>query len=189
MKKLYLILSLTVAVVLTVAAVIAWRAWTTSPEADRVKLTPARVSEIKSMVELQTVEIYEELPLKGSIGKRHLVGRMAMEGTVGFNLEKLQVAERGDTIVVTLPPAKVTLRESTQPGAYQVIDTWSDDLMGSAQFSTAEENVMKRKLLEGAERGIYNKGYVASARANAERSVKRLLEASTGRPVVVMSYE
>lgn len=184
MKKLYLIAAVAVAVVVLVAGFMLVRAWNSSPEVERYTITPARISEIKSMVELSTVEIYEDVPLKAHVGKRHLVGSMTLEGSVGFDLEQLSVEERGDTIIVRLPKEKVTLRESTADGAYRVIDTWNDDPFGKSGFTAAEENEMKRKVLASAERNIYRKGYVADARRQARQSVTRLLETASGRPVV-----
>lgn len=185
MKKVYAIIIILAVAAVAVAGFVTVRNWQSSPEPERVRLAPAKVSEIKSMVELSTVELYEELPLKGSIGKRHLVARVLMEGSVGFDLEKLKVSERGDTIVVTLPPARVTLRESTRPGAYTVIDTWNDEPFGSAQFTTAEENALKRRFTESAVRGVYRRGDVKRARAAAIESVTTLLSGATGRPVIV----
>lgn len=185
MKKIYVFLVILAVVAVAVAGFWAVREWMTAPEVENVRLVPAKVSEIRSMVELSTVELYEELPLKASIGKRHLVARVVMEGSVGFDLDRLKVTERGDTIVVKLPPERVTLRESTRPGSYTVIDTWSDDPFGSAQFTTAEENALKRRFTESAVRGVYRRGDVRRARQSAAESVRTLLSGATGRPVVV----
>ena len=186
-RKIYTLLILLALLAAVAAGVILWRSWQSAPAADRARLSPARVSEIKSMVELSTVDIYEEIPLKGSIGKRHLVARVALEGSVSFDLDSLRVEERGDTVKVILPAAKVELRESTRPGSYEVIDVWNDALFGSAQFTTAEENALKRRLIDSAEKEIYRKGYVSEARRRAARSVADLLSGTTGRPVVVVS--
>lgn len=186
-RKIYTSLIILVTLAALTAGVILWRSWQSAPVADRARLSPARVSEIKSMVELSTVDIYEEIPLKGSIGKRHLVARVALEGSVSFDLDSLRVEERGDTVKVFLPPGKVELRESTRPGSYEVIDVWNDGMFGSAHFTTAEENALKRRLIESAVKGIYCKGYVVEARRRAARNVADLLSATTGRPVVVVS--
>ncbi len=186
-RKIYTSLIILVTLAALTAGVILWRSWQSAPVADRARLSPARVSEIKSMVELSTVDIYEEIPLKGSIGKRHLVARVALEGSVSFDLDSLRVEERGDTVKVFLPPGKVELRESTRPGSYEVIDVWNDGMFGSAHFTTAEENALKRRLIESAVKGIYRKGYVVEARRRAARNVADLLSATTGRPVVVVS--
>lgn len=185
-KKIYIALVSAAIVLVACLAVYAVRKWRSSPEVEHVTLTPARISEIRSMVELSTVEIYEELPLKGRIGTRHLVARVAMEGTVSFDLDSLRVSEQGDTITVTLPPEKVVMRESTRPGSYKVIDVWNDNAFGPSQFTTSEENALKRRFMESARRGVYRKGYVREARQRAARSVARLLSSSTGRPVRVI---
>lgn len=188
-RKIYVALIIAALAASVFLAVRAVRKWRESPEPDRVTVSPARVSEIRSIVELSTVDIYEELPLKGRIGSRHLVAQVAIEGSVSFDLDKLRVEEHGDTITVTLPPEKVVMRESTRPGSYRVIDVWNDDMFGRSYFTVAEENALKRRFMESAVRGVYRKGYVADARRRAARDVARLLSASTGRPVRVITGE
>ena len=185
MRRIYTILVLVLLAVVAAVCFVGVRWWNDSPEAERVTLTPARISEVRPMVALSTVDIYEEMPLKGRIGKRHIVARVALEGSVSFDLEKIGLEDRGDTVVVTLPPATVTLRESTRPDSYRVIDTWNESFLGSANFTAAEENALKRRFMEAARRGVYRKGYVDEAENRARQSVERLLGASTGRPVEV----
>lgn len=119
-NKLFILLALIVVVGLGI-----W--WTLSPDASHVTMAPAKIENVKQMVQLSTLELYEEVPVKGTVDTRHLVGRLALEGTVDFDLEKLQFDEQGDSVTVVLPPEIVTLRESTRPGAYTVIDTWNDE--------------------------------------------------------------
>ena len=51
-------------VVLAVAGIAVWK-WQTSPEVDNVKMTSAKISDIKELAELCTTEIYEDVPGKG----------------------------------------------------------------------------------------------------------------------------
>lgn len=183
MKTLYKIV-LAIAVLATIAISI-WHL--TSPKADRVTLSPAKIENVKQMLRLSTVQLYEEVPVKGHVGKRHLVARLALEGSIDFDLDKLRIEENGDTVKVMLPPEIVTLRESTRPGSYVVIDTWNDNFFGSANITPKEENRMKEITIESAKKGIYTKGYVRKARADAARSLQSLLSATLpDRTVVVL---
>lgn len=186
MKKIYLILSLVVVILVGAGAFGLWQKWQSSPPAERVKYAPAKISDIKSMVELQTVAVWQEVPFKAAIGGRHLVGRVAVEGTIGFDLEKIKLQERGDTIVVTLPQATVTLRESTRPDAYVIYDTWNDRMLGPAVFSTAEENRAKGRVLDTVRRNLEARGEIARAGKTARETVAKLLSTTTGRPVVCL---
>lgn len=183
MKKLYLFLTLGVAAIIAVGVFIAWRAWTSSPPPQRTHLEPARISEIRSMVELQTVDFYREVPFKASIGPRHLVGRITLEGSIGFDLEKVSVSERGDTIDVTLPSASVTVLESTHPEAYKIYDSWSDRPFGKSGFSNAEENEVKRRIVDKEKSRLLSGPAAVQARNDALKAVAQLLANSTGRPV------
>lgn len=160
--------------------------WRMSPETPSAVLTPAKISEIRSMVQLSTLDIYEEVPVKGNIGPRHLVARMAIEGNIAFDLEKLITEMHGDTLVVVLPPEIVTIRESTAPGSYQVIDSWNDKLLSPVRFTTAEENIFKQHAIDGAVQRIYADGYVKQARADAVASLNMLLSTLVTVPVRVV---
>ena len=167
------------------AGVAVW--WALSDDTDDVTLTPANIENIKSVVELSSMEIYEEVPVKGSVGPRHLVGRLAVEGSVNFDLEKLKVEERGDTIAVTLTPEIVTLRESTRPGSYTVIDTWNDNFLGSDNITVAEENRIKGLTMRSVKNRLYAKGIVKQARADAATSVKSLLAPMFPSKIVIVT--
>ena len=139
------------------------------------KIEPARILDIRPMVKLCTVEIYEDIPIKAHIGKRHIFAKAALRGNVSFDLEKTESHWRGDTLFVTLPPEKVEIYESTEPGSYKVIDTWNDRLLGSSNFTTAEENEIKRKVVDAWRDGIYSRGYVKRARREAAANLETML--------------
>lgn len=84
-----------------------------SPDADRITMYPAKIENVKQMVRLSAMQIYEEVPVKGKVGNRHLVAKLALEGSIDFDLDNLKFEEYGDTVRVTLPPEIVTLREHT----------------------------------------------------------------------------
>lgn len=171
------------ALVLACAGVAVW--WKMSPDVDRVTMRDARATDIKSMVRLCSVEIYEDYPIKASIGSRHFFARETLNGTISFDLDSLRSETRGDTLVVTLPREIVEIHESTEPNAYEVIDTWNDRLLGSDKFTVKEENEIKRKAVANYRRRIYAKGYVRRARAEAVANLRAMLAAATGRPVIV----
>lgn len=138
------------------------------------------------MVSLSTVDIYEEQPVNGRIGPKHLVARQTLTGSVSFDLEKLVVDTVGDTLRVILPPETVELYESTEPGSYVVIDTWNDRLLGSG-LTTREENAIKAKAMALARKRIYAKGYVRRARAEAVDNLAQLLRPlAASRPVMII---
>ncbi len=145
----------------------------------------AIVKEVESMVRLCSMDIYEETPVKATIGNRHLFGRITLKGSITFDLERIVLKMSGDTLRVQLPPEKVEILESTDKDSYIVIDTWNDRFMGSGCFTTAEENKIKEKVKQNAIKSIYRKGYVKRARAEAAENLAAMLSALTSKPVVV----
>lgn len=184
MKTIYRIIILLVIAVGAAAAGI-WFFNRPAATAERTTIHPATINEIRPMVQLATIEIYRELPVKAQIGKRHLVARQIVEGSISFDLEKIGLRQQGDTTVVLLPKETITLRESTEPGSYQVIDTWNEKFLGSTNFTIAEENDIKTKSLTQFKKSLYKGRYVDEARAAACRNITGLLSAVTNGPVVV----
>lgn len=172
-----------VSVLAVAAGVLLW--WKYSPGVVRENIRDGRIRDIAPMVQLCTVEFYDEIPLKARKGSRHFFGKLGIEGSISFDLEKIETEYRGDTLVVTLPPEIVTLNESTEPGSYQVIDTWNDSFFGSSGFTAAEENEIKNKVMSGYRWQLYAGGRVRRARREAALSLKGLLSAMTGRVVEI----
>lgn len=181
MNILYLLLAL------AATALTGWLvyAWSSAPDADRAKVEPAKIKNIQEMAQLCTTEIYEDVPIRGRIGTRHIFARMTVNGSISFPLDSTSIHTGHDTIVVTLPRERVEILESTVPGSYQVIDTWNDSFLGSSNFTTAEENKIKDMIRARLVQNLYRSGTVKRARADAAENLKSLISASTGRPVTV----
>lgn len=156
-----------------------------SQQSGDLTIDGAMVKEVESMVRLCSMDIYEETPVKATIGNRHLFGRITIKGSITFDLERIVLKMSGDTLRVQLPPEKVEILESTDKDSYIVIDTWNDRFMGSGSFTTAEENKIKEKVKQNAIKSIYRKGYVKRARAEAAENLTAMLSALTSKPVVV----
>lgn len=156
-----------------------------SQQSGDLTIDGAMVKEVESMVRLCSMDIYEETPVKATIGNRHLFGRITLKGSITFDLERIVLKMSGDTLRVQLPPEKVEILESTDKDSYIVIDTWNDRFMGSGSFTTAEENKIKEKVKQNAIKSISRKGYVKRARAEAAENLTAMLSALTSKPVVV----
>ena len=160
--------------------------WINKPaDVSNVEVEEAKITDISPMLRLCAVEIFDEVPIKGTIGTRHLVAKAALNGSISFDLASIETVESNDSLFVTLPREIVEIFESTEPGSYKVIDTWNDSFFGSSNFTTAEENKIKANAREDYRRNIYEKGYVSRARAEATANLTGLLSSVTGKAVVV----
>ena len=181
MKYIYSILILAV---LAAVGFVAYK-WYAAPDASHITMQEAKITDVTPMLRLCSVEIYDDIPVKGSIGTRHIFAKESLNGSISFDLENVQITETGDTLSVILPREIVDIYESTDAGAYQVIDTWNDSFFGSSNFTTAEENSIKAKVRENYRKEIYRKGYVKRARKEAVDNLTSLLTGLTGKTVIV----
>lgn len=146
----------------------------------------AEIKDVKAMAQLCTVDITEDVPVKGSVGPRHIFARQTINGSISFDLDNLTMEEIGDSVIkVTLPPEIVEIYESTEPNSYVVIDQWTDDFFDSPNLTTAQENAIKSKVRDNFRKKIYAKGYVKRARAEAVVNLTSMLGAMTGKQVTV----
>lgn len=185
MKSVRIIIVSVIVILAVLSGCALYYMWKTSPDVSRSTIYDAKITDISPMLQLCSVEILEDVPIKASIGSRHLFASMAVKGSISFDIDDLEMEEKGDTLIVKLPREIVEIRESTEPGSYKVIDTWNDKLLGSSRFTTAEENLAKAKVRENYRRSLYKRGYVSRARKEATANLTNMLSAVTGRTVIV----
>lgn len=176
--------TLIVLAILVAAGFVAYK-WYTAPDASHVSMKEAKITDVTPMLRLCSVEIYDDVPVSGTIGDRHLFARVALKGSISFDLDSVAMTESGDTLALTLPREIVDIYESTDAGAYEVIDVWCDSFFGSANFTTAEENSIKAQTRDTYRKTIYDKGYISRARKEAVANLTSLLGGLTGKTVIV----
>lgn len=184
MKILTLIKCLLCAALLSVAVWVAVR-WPGRDDSSCTQMRKATIEDVRAMARLVSLEIYEDMPLRDSIGPRHIFARVRVRGSIGFDLDSIRADFSGDTVRVKLPQARVVLDEAAVPGSYEVIDTWNDRLLASSYITPAEENLMKRRLKSRVIRRLHDDGTVEKARQDAAASLERLLEMAWQTPVTV----
>lgn len=175
-------------IILIVGIGIAWVAFDRMNNEERTPagILPAQIAEIKPMIELCSVELIRELPIRARVGHRHIFARMLVNGKISFDIDSLELSRRNDTLVVILPPEKITLYESTAPDSYKVFDTWRDSFWSSKQLNADEENEIKRKAIEQTKLALYNSGEVRRARKEATFNLASLLFTLFNHPVKVI---
>ncbi|MDE6394743.1 MAG: hypothetical protein K2K77_05315, partial [Duncaniella sp.] len=85
-----------VLIILVAAGVVAYK-WYTAPEASRVTMQEAKITDVSPMLRLCSVEIYDDVPVKGKIGDRHIFARVALKGSISCDLDNVEMTESGDT--------------------------------------------------------------------------------------------
>lgn len=159
--------------------------WITAPEVSHTKIEQGKISDITPMLKLCTVEIYDDVPIRGTIGSRHLFAKALLNGSISFDLNNIEYKENKDTILLTLPREIIEIHESTDKDSYRVIDTWNDHFFESSHFSTTEENSFKAKARENYKKSLYTRGLVTRARKEAVINLQSLMEAMTQKTVII----
>lgn len=174
-------------IILVVAGAIAYLCyrWYDSPEASDITIESAKITDVKPLLRLCTVEIYDEVPIKAAIGPRHIFAKTSLNGSISFDLENISYDETPDTIRMILPREIIDIYESTDPGAYKVYDRWNDNLFGSSHFTATEENKIKMKVRDNYRKSIYRRGLVKRARKEATDALTDMLSSITGKTVIV----
>ena len=169
-------------VILAAAVVLLWPSGADTAPMTKRTITEARVKQIREMVRLQSLEIYEETSMRDTVNGKGIFATVRLTGTVSYDLEKLHIDSIGrDSIRITLPPEKVELLESTEPGSYRVVDVWdARHPLLPASLSASEENTAKTRLVARKQRLAYDRGYVREARAGARETLQKLFSTFPG---------
>lgn len=155
---------------------------------EEVTVEPAKIASLKTMAQLCVVDIYSEVPILDTINSKVIFAVQKQRGSISFDLENLEIDAEGDTVRLALPREIIELRESTEPNAWEVIDTKSVGPMAilrSNKFTVEEENAAKAHARSKSIKLLYQNGTVRKARADAVKSLKNMLELTYRKPVVV----
>lgn len=180
----YVIILLAVATIATVAYI-----WLGNSEKIEIKIDKGRISDVRTMVQLCAMEIYNEVPILDTINNKVIIAVQKQVGTISFDVENLHVDYEGDTVRFTLPREIVNIREATEDNSWQVIDTKNIGFLGQIRnnrLSLREENAVKAKAKRNAERILYDNGTISRARTEAAITLKSLMEKIYRKPVVVI---
>lgn len=149
-------------------------------------VSKGKVSDVKQLAELCTVEIYSEVPVLDTVHDKVLFGIQKQRGSISFDLEKMEVDASGDTVRVVLPPEIVNLYESTDPNSWEVVDTKSLKPFQSGKFTAEEDNIVKSRIKEKSVRALYKNGTIKRAREEAAENLRVIYEKVFRKPVKVI---
>ena len=172
MLKRYIAPLLTLIVILAAAAIILWR---NSQASTNMSISETKLSEIKDMVKLCSLEVRDDIAIRDSINGKWIFAKNTVNGYVRFDLEKLDYQTRNDSIVIFLPPEEIEVYESSRDNSYEVIDTWNQSLLDLRNLTAAEETAIKKRVADRYKASFYEKGYVSRARSSAVATLSTLL--------------
>lgn len=175
-------------IILAVLAFAGWQAYRYFQRPEEIEVLPSRPGDVKEMVRLCSMEIYNEVPVLDTVNFKVMFAVQKQSGSISFDVEHLEVDATADTIRIQLPREIVDVYESSEKNSWQVIDTKAIGPMAilrSDKFTLEEENRVKAKLKAKATARLYANGTVRKARKDAVENLTRLMQAFYRKPVVV----
>lgn len=158
---------------------------TSGPE-KTYEVAEGKVTDLRQLAQLCTVDIYSEVPVLDTVNQKVLFGIQKQRGSVSFDLEKLQVDGEGDTIRITLSPEIVDLHESTDSNSWEVVDTKSLKPLRRGRLTAEEDNIVKSHIRAKSIATLYANGTIRRARAEACKDLQELYAKIYRKPVVVI---
>ena len=149
--------------------------WRSSTESTNMAISETKLSEIKDMLKLCTMEVRDDVAIKDSINGEWIFAKATVNGYIRFDLEKLDYQVKNDSVVIILPPEEIEIYESSANNSYEVIDTWNASMLDLRRMTAAEETAIKKRMARKYKASFYDKGYVKRARASAVETLSRLL--------------
>lgn len=175
-------------VLIAILTFIGWQIYRHIQRPEEIVVLPSRPGDVKEMVSLCSVEIYNEVPVLDTVNFKVIFAIQKQNGSISFDIENIQINDSGDTIRVILPREIVNVYESTEKNSWEVIDTKAIGPMAfirNDKLSVAEENRVKSKLkLKSIDR-LYSNGTVRKARKDAAENLRLLMETAYRKPVIV----
>ncbi|MCM1110490.1 MAG: DUF4230 domain-containing protein [Clostridium sp.] len=166
-----------IVILLAAAGLWLWlRPTTSDPLPRQFTLEPARVTALKEVARLSTVEIIEDVPVSGEIDGKGIFATSRMKGRIFFDLDSIAVVGVAeDSIWVRLPEPRIEILESAEPGAWRIHDTWdSRRRLFTRHLTAAEENAIKDSAVREFEAGIRRRGLPEHARRQAAGALRAL---------------
>ncbi len=159
--------------------------WRSGEGSTNMTVSETKLSEIKEMVKLCSLEVRDDVAIKDSINGKWIFAKNTINGYIRFDLEKLDYQLRNDSVFIFLPPEEIEVYESSSPNSYEVIDTWDNTLFGLRKMTSEEETAIKKRMADSYKASFYEKGYVRRARESAVNTLNRMLGMMDGNITVV----
>ncbi len=163
--------------------------WLGAPKKS-IEVGKGQISDIKTMAQLCTVDLYNEVPVLDTINNKVLFAVQKQRGSVSFDLENMQVNTDGDTVKIVLSPEIVEINEATEDNSWQVIDSKNMSLNGfnplaSDKLTDEEENQIKAKIKVNSKKILYHNGTIERARTEGVKNLQTLMAKVYRKPVIV----
>ncbi len=174
MKTTIRIALLSLAVIAALAATI-WLRKSHSSSNPMIHVSDHSIIRIQDLTQLTVTEFHTEQPVLDSIGSRHIFARQILRGTISYNLDSITTTHRNDTLIVTLPQPTITILESTEPHAWEILKRWNTRLLSSSNFTNAEINTIKHRARQKAIRALLTDSLLHHSRTQALTTLRPLL--------------
>lgn len=150
-----------------------------------VTVSKGQINKVKTMVELCTIDFYNEVPVKDTIANWVLFGKQKQRGSISFDIENLQIDADGDTVRIVLPPEIIEIMEATDDNSWESVDSKDLRTLRWAYAPIELWNLAKKNAMENSKKLLYENGTVERARSEGAQSLQMLMEKVYRKPVKV----
>ncbi|MDE6648870.1 MAG: hypothetical protein K2K45_02965 [Muribaculaceae bacterium] len=150
-----------------------------------VTVGKGQINKVKTMVELCTIDFYNEVAVKDTIANWELFGKQKQRGSISFDIENLQIDADGDTVYIVLPSEIIEIMEATDDNSWESVDSKDLRSMRWADAPTELWNLAKKNAMENSKKLLYDNGTVERARSEGAQSLQMLMEKVYRKPVKV----
>ncbi len=151
-----------------------------------VSVGKGQINKVKTMVELCTIDFYNEVAITDTISNWVLFGKQKQRGSISFDLENLEVDYNNDSAKIIHPPEIIEIMEATEVNSWESVD--SKDLRDFRWAKAPIEiwNLAKKNAMENSKRNLYENGTVERARTEGAQSLQELMEKVYRKPIKVI---
>lgn len=150
-----------------------------------VTVGKGQINKVRTMVELCTIDFYNEVVVKDTIQNWELFGKQKQRGSISFDLENLKIDTEGDTVRFSLPPEIIEIMEATDDNSWESVDSKDFRTMRWEKAPIELWDLAKKNAIKNSKKLLYDNGTVERARIEGAQSLQMLMEKVYRKPVVV----
>ncbi len=94
---------------LVVGAIIAGYFYFTNAKNPVSMVGKGKINKIETMAQLCAIDLYNEVPILDTINSKVICAVQKQRGSVSFDLEKMKMDTKGDSVIITLSPEIVEI--------------------------------------------------------------------------------
>ena len=153
---------------------------------NKVIVEKGKINKIDTMVELCSIDFYNEVPIIDTIQPWVCFAKQKQRGSISFDIENLDINFKDDTIHIVLPSEIIEIMESTDEKSWEKVDSKDLRFLRTSNAPTDVWATVKKNSLTKSKKNLYQAGIVERARLEGAENLQVLMEKVYRKPVKVI---